>query len=275
MDNKQEHLISIIMPTFNADTYLVETIDSVLAQDYRNWELIIIDDCSTDKTKSIILEYAKVDPRIKSIYLAENQGAAIARNSGVKIAKGDFIAFIDSDDVWHSNKLSDQLNFMVSNKYYFSCTYYQKMSESGEPLDVVVKSPQILDYYKLLRRCPGNSTVMYNSLHLGKFYIPNIRRRNDFVMWLQVIKEAKTMHTLQTPLTYHRVREGSLSSKKSDLVRYQWQVYRHIEKLPLWISIGLLLDKFVQTITLSVHMKLQSKIKSPNTPKVEYLRTNK
>ncbi|MDN6730692.1 MAG: glycosyltransferase family 2 protein [Atopostipes suicloacalis] len=234
-------LISIIMPTYNAVKYISETIESILDQTYENWELIIVDDCSVDETISVIGSYT--DDRIRLVKLSENKGAAIARNTALQKVSGKYIAFLDSDDLWHKDKLNKQLKFMQKNNYLFTSTDYAEINESGEETGKVIKSHPKLDYNGVLKYCPGNSTVMYNAEKLGIFFIPDIKRRNDFVMWLQVIKKAEHIYGLPEILTYYRVREGSLSKDKKKLIKYQWKVYRNIEKLPLVKSIFLLFHK--------------------------------
>ena len=235
------NLVSIIMPTYNAVKYIRESIQSILDQTYENWELIVVDDCSVDETVSVINTY--VDDRIHLVKLPENKGAAVARNTALENVSGKYIAFLDSDDLWHKEKLSKQLKFMQDNNYLFTSTDYGEINESGKKTGVVVKSHPKLDYNGVLKYCPGNSTVMYNAEELGIFFIPDIKRRNDFVMWLQVIKKAEYIYGLPEVMTYYRVREGSLSKDKKKLIKYQWKVYRDIEKLPLVKSIFLLFHK--------------------------------
>lgn len=237
--NKQPQ-VSIIMPAYNSEQYISESIQSVLNQDYDNWELLIVDDQSTDNTVKVIESFN--DHRIKVFQLAQNSGAAIARNTAISKAQGDFMAFLDSDDLWHPEKLSCQINFMLRNNYDFTSTEYGNINDDQELINITVNH-DYLDYDGLLKYCPGNSTVIYNVKKLGKFYIPDIRKRNDFVMWLQVIKKAKVLYGLKETLTYYRVREDSLSINKTSLVKYQWKVYRDIEGLSLIKSLYLLIHK--------------------------------
>lgn len=232
------YLVSIIIPVYNCEKYLSETIDSVIYQTYTNWELIIIDDCSTDKSSYIINKYN--NPKIRYIKLEQNSGAAIARNKGVEEAKGVYIAFLDGDDLWHKFKLEKQINFMVKNNYLFSSTIYQRIDENSSIINWVSKHFKKRDYNLLLRRCPGNSTVIYNCKILGKTYIPNIRKRNDYVMWLSIIKRSVYIYEMNEVLSYYRIRDDSLSNNKMRLIKYQWNVYRKIEKLSLCNSLYLL-----------------------------------
>lgn len=237
----KEALVSIVMPAYNCSDFIGTTIDSILNQTYKNFEIIIVDDCSTDDTPKIVLEYSQRDSRVKYHKLKENSGAAVARNTAVELANGKYMAFLDSDDVWFEDKLSKQIQFMKDNNYVFTCTGYTKIDDEGNYLNKTVKARKQSDYDDILKLNPGNSTVIYNVEAIGKVFIPNIRKRNDYVMWLQVIKKAKMLYGMQEALSSHRVREGSLSKDKTDLVGYHWTVYRDIEKLSLFKSVYLIL----------------------------------
>lgn len=248
-ENLKDDLVSIVMPAYNCADYILRTIQSVQAQYYSNWELIIVNDCSTDDTDKIIKECIKEDSRIIYAKNEVNSGAAISRNKAVELATGQYLAFIDSDDVWKPSKLEKQIQFMKKNNYQFTCTSYDKIDENDINLNRVINSFDVLDYNGLLKHCPGNSTVIYDAKALGKHIIPNIRKRNDYVMWLQVIKEAGILYGLNEVLSSHRVREGSISSNKVSLVKFHWYVYRRIQGMSLfksmymvgyWIMKGLL-----------------------------------
>lgn len=230
--------VSIIMPTYNSEKFVIKTIESVLNQTFTQFELIIIDDFSTDNTESVVRNL--IDPRLRYFKLESNSGAAVARNYGIKVAKGNYLAFIDSDDIWFEEKLEKQLKFMELNNIDFSCTYYNKIDEDDFNLNKVVRNKSIIDYDSLLKNNCGNSTVMYNSGKIGKFYIPDIKKRNDYTMWLQVIKKTTYLYTLPEVLSSHRIRLNSLSSNKIDLIKYHWKVYRSIEKLSLRKSVFLI-----------------------------------
>lgn len=244
-----DELVSIIMPTYNVENFIEETIKSVQDQIYKNWELIIVDDNSTDKTVFKIEKIMCTDHRIKLIKLYENQGAAFARNTAIKKSQGAFIAFLDSDDTWYNNKLFKQIKFMNDNEIYFCSTDYEKIDEDSNKLNVTISSPTELNYWGLLKNCPGNSTVIYNSQKIGKIYSPDIRKRNDYALWLKVIKKTEKLYGMSEVLSSHRVRENGISHDKKSLVKYHWRVYREIEKLSyfkasyligFWISKGVL-----------------------------------
>lgn len=190
-----------------------------------------MDDCSTDNTAKVVQEYIKKDNRISYHKLDINSGAAVARNKAVDLANGKYMAFLDSDDVWFPEKLTKQIGYMEENAYTFTCTSYTKIDEEGEYLDRTIGVRKQSNYNDILKKNPGNSTVVYNSEEIGKVKIPNIRKRNDYVMWLSVVKKAGKLYGMEEPLASHRVREGSLSKKKANLVGYHWKVYRDIEDL--------------------------------------------
>ncbi len=225
-------LVSIITPAYNCEKYISETIESVIAQTYQNWEMIIVDDCSKDNTLEVIKTYAEKDDRIKWHRLEVNSGAAIARNTAVSKAKGKYVAFIDSDDMWLEMKLEKQVFFMEENNYNFTCTSYSKINELGNPIKKAVKAKPKSHYKKILaNNTIGNSTAMYNAKELGYVTIPNIKKRNDFVMWLKILKKEKYVYGISEPLAQYRIRNGSLSNGKKGLIKYQWYVYREIEKI--------------------------------------------
>lgn len=228
MDDK---LVSIITPTYNCGKFIERTINSVLKQTYSNWEMIIVDDCSTDNTEKVVKKF-KNDKRIRYIKLKENSGAAVARTEAMKNAKGNFMAFLDSDDLWYEDKLEKQLKFMIDNNYKFTCTAYEQIDENDKELNKIIKTKKKANYNRILLDCPvGNSTVMYNIDELGKFEVPNIRKRNDDALWLQIIKKAKYIYGMDGVLMKYRIRSNSISSNKLSLVKYHWQLYRDIEHL--------------------------------------------
>lgn len=231
-------LVSIIMPTYNCGKFIAKTIDSVLAQTYDNWELIIVDDRSKDNTKEIVETYQKDDKRIKYYMLEVNSGAAVARTEAMKLATGSYMAFLDSDDIWLPNKLEKQIEFMDQNGYNFTCTAYEQIDEDDKLLNKVIQTRKKADYNRVLLDCPvGNSTVMYNVEALGKFEVPNIRKRNDDALWLQILKKEKYIWGMPDILMQYRIRNNSISSNKLQLIKYHWILYRDIEHLSVIRSI--------------------------------------
>lgn len=227
-----EKLVSIIMPTYNCAKFIGRTLDSAKAQTYKNWELIIVDDCSTDNTKEIVEEYMKDDERIKYHVLGENSGAAVARTEAMKLAQGSYMAFLDSDDIWMPEKLERQIKWMEENGYAFSCTAYEQIDEDDKPLGRVIKTIKKTGYNRLLLDCPvGNSTVIYDVEKMGKFEVPNIRKRNDDALWLQMLKKEPYIWGMPDVLMQYRIRQNSISHNKLKVIKYHWKLYREIEHL--------------------------------------------
>src|SRR5690606_30251642 len=225
--------VSIITPSYNSAQYIVRTIDSILAQTYRNWELLVIDDCSTDNSRDVIQKYMDNDSRIRLISLNENSGAAVARNTGIRNASGRFIAFLDSDDTWHPEKLDKQINFMLSNHYPFTFTNYCKVNENGNFIKDV-KTPLVVNYNKMLQtNYIGCLTVIYDTNSLGKVYFPLIRKRQDYALWLKILKITPNGYALNENLAFYTVRSDSISANKFNVAKYNWTVYREVEKLSL------------------------------------------
>ncbi|NLZ45348.1 MAG: glycosyltransferase family 2 protein, partial [Clostridiales bacterium] len=188
-ENLEQPLVSIVTPLYNCETIISATIDSVIDQTYPNWELIIVDDVSTDNSVEVVEEYIKKDNRIKLIKLPVNGGAAVARNKGVENAKGRFIAFLDSDDLWKETKLEKQINFMLTNDYAFTCTNYEQLDDKTNKILRIIKAREKADYRLVIRYNPiGNSTVIYDCKKLGKVHIPEVRKRNDYALWLKMLR---------------------------------------------------------------------------------------
>lgn len=227
-----EKLVSIITPTYNCAKFIARTIDSVQAQTYTNWEMIIVDDRSRDNTKEIVETYIKNDPRIQYHLLDTNSGAAVARTTAMSLAKGSYMAFLDSDDIWMPDKLERQIKWMNDNGHAFSCTAYEQIDEDDNLLNRTIKTIKKTDYNRLLLDCPvGNSTVVYDVEKMGKFEVPNIRKRNDDALWLQMLKKEKYIWGMPDVLMKYRIRQNSLSSNKLKVIKYHWILYREIEHL--------------------------------------------
>ncbi|MBP3937296.1 MAG: glycosyltransferase family 2 protein [Clostridia bacterium] len=236
-DRLVKGLVSVIMPTYNCAKFIAESMDSVIAQTYTHWELCIVDDCSTDNTKAIVEEYMAKDARIRYRRLEVNAGASAARTQAMEMAEGEYMAFCDSDDLWLPEKLEHQMAFMQQNGYAFSATAYEHIDTAGEKLGRVVKTVDRVDYDRLLLDCPvGNSTVMYHVETMGKFKVPDIRRRNDDALWLQMLKKERYIYGLPEVLMQYRVRENSISRNKLKLIKYHWILYREIEHLNVFRS---------------------------------------
>ncbi|MBP2833267.1 glycosyltransferase family 2 protein [Aquimarina sp. U1-2] len=239
--------VSIITPVYNSEKFLRETIDSVIAQTFEDWEMILIDDRSTDNSWGIIDECRVKDHRIKSYKLNKNSGAGVARNKAIRLAKGRFIAFLDSDDMWHPEKLQKQLDFMQSNNFAFSFTSYRQIDEEGNEIRII-KSKKRVTYKEALFDNPiGCLSAMYDAEVLGKQYMPTIRKRQDYALWLKILK-LTTAHGLNEVLAYYRVRKDSISSNKVNLIKYQWRLYREIEGFSKIKSLFYLLNVVINKI---------------------------
>lgn len=202
-------LVSIIMPTYNCARFIRESIDSVLAQTYTNWELIIVDDSSTDNTAEMVANFN--DPRIHYLRNEQNEGAALTRNKALRAAKGRYIAFLDSDDLWHPDKLERQIAFMEQNGYAFTYHEYTEIDESSKPLGVYVSGKDHVRPFDMKVCCwPGCLSVMYDMEVVGLIQIPDIRKNNDSAMWLQAIHKADC-YLLPENLAMYRRRTGSIT----------------------------------------------------------------
>lgn len=221
--------VSIIMPNYNCEKYIEETINSVLAQTYENWELLVVDDCSTDKSVEIIKSYCEKDERIKLFINEKNSGAAASRNWALREATGKWIAFLDSDDLWLPEKLGKQLSFMIENRYSFTFTKYREIDEESNRLGYVVIGPRSISRRRLKYCCCylGCLTVMFDAEKVGLIQIDeSIKKRNDDAMWLQVRKFSDAYY-LDELLAEYRVRKGSISHQsKLDLIKYHYKLYR-------------------------------------------------
>lgn len=220
--------VSIITPLYNSEAFISETINSVLKQTFSNWELLLIDDCSSDKTIEIVKTFADQNPKITLFKNEKNLGAALSRNKGIERAKGDYIAFLDADDLWKPKKLEKQLTFMETQNCDVCFSSYEQINEFGTPLNKLVQALPVLSYKKYLKsNYIGNLTGMYSAKNLGKITAPNLRKRQDWLLWLKAIKvSGKPAKSVQESLAYYRVRKNSMSSNKLNLVKHNYWVYK-------------------------------------------------
>ncbi|MGO2102956.1 MAG: glycosyltransferase family 2 protein [Psychroflexus halocasei] len=225
---KKEDLVSIITPTYNSSKFIEDTVKSVQEQTYDNWELLITDDCSTDNTFSILERLANKDDRIKIYRLAKNSGPAVARNNSIEKAKGKYLAFLDSDDLWTYSKLQLQISEMNTTGSYVSHTGYVHINESSNEIGIRVNAIKSLSYKKLLRNnYVGNLTGVYNMQKLGKIYCPLIKKRQDWAVWVDALKSSKQNSLgIQQDLAQYRIRKDSISSNKFKLINHNYLFYK-------------------------------------------------
>lgn len=234
MNDSSDKTVSIVTPAHNAAPYIQGAIASVLDQSHQQWELIIIDDASKDNTLELIRAYGEQDKRIKIMTNDRQMGPAVTRNKGIEAARGRYIAFLDSDDLWHSKKLEKQLAFMQERQSPLSYTSYYTINEAGDRLPGSVRVPACTTYAELLNGCViGCLTAMYDTQLVGKVEMPNILKRQDYALWLKLLRSGLRAHGLDELLAYYRIRSHSVSSNKLLAARYQWKVYREVEKLSL------------------------------------------
>lgn len=237
-ERKHRELISVITPAYNAEKFIDSTIESVLSQTYLDWEMIVVDDCSSDATAEIVREYALKDKRIKLIQLEVNSGPAVTRNTAIQNARGRYLAFLDSDDQWLPEKLERQLKYMQENKVGFSFTGYEYMDEQGKLSGKKETVPDLVDYNALLKQnIIGCLTVMLDTKITGQIEMINIRSRQDYTTWLNLTKRGINAHGIQEVLARYRVVQNSLSSDKLKMAKQNWRVYREIEKLSFMKSV--------------------------------------
>jgi len=231
------NLVSIITPSYKSKDFIVQTIESVLIQTYHNWEMIIVDDVSPDDSNKVIEEYIKKDSRIKLIKLEENSGPAVARNRAIEEAKGRYIAFLDADDLWMPKKLEKQIAFMQDKQCILSYTAYETMSESGEKESLVVRPHQKLSYTDLLKSNQiGCLTAIYDTEKIGKVYMPLISKRQDYGLWLKILKQIDFAYGIDEPLSVYRIMSNSVSSNKYKLLKYNYLLFRKYEKFSIFKS---------------------------------------
>lgn len=225
-------LVSIIMPSYNAERFIAQSIESVIAQTYENWELLITDDCSSDKTVDIVKEYCEKDKRIDLLDPRKHHGIAMTRNLSIQRAKGRFMAFLDSDDIWKSDKLEKQIGYMLDNGVAFTYSSYEIIDEQGNLKKKTVPDAGIMNYKSYLRNtiiCCG--TVVLDRQRIGEILTPIIATSEDMSLWLKIMKMGYDAYPVPGPLHQYRIRPGSASSNKFKSSCDVWRVYRRIEKL--------------------------------------------
>ncbi|PID90774.1 MAG: glycosyl transferase [Bacteroidetes bacterium] len=231
-------LVSVIMPCYNAERFIAQAIESVVAQTYQEWELLVSDDCSTDGSVPLVKSYAAADGRIRLVKASTNGGAAMARNAAIRVAKGRFLAFLDSDDLWHPEKLERQIAFMLGHQHAFTYTSYAIVDEQGERCGTSVQPPPSLSYSEYLRNTAiGCLTVVVDRNQLGDVTMQSQPMHEDFATWLQLLKRIDRAYGLREELAFYRVVADSLSHNKLKAAKQVWRIYREVEGLGLLRSL--------------------------------------
>jgi teichuronic acid biosynthesis glycosyltransferase TuaG len=235
MNNK---LVSIITPMYNSEKFIEGTINSVLSQTYQEWEMLIIDDCSSDNCPNIVKSYMQDDDRIKYIRTESNRGVSHARNVALENAAGQFIAFLDSDDQWESSKLEKQIGFMIQNDSAITFTAYELMDENTNKLNKAIRVPKSVDYRKLLRgNVMGCLTVVIDKTKLDfKIKMSGVPHE-DYVLWLSILKKGYIAYGIDEVLAMYRKSSTSLSGNKIKAAKWTWNIYRNVEKISLPVAI--------------------------------------
>ena len=230
-------LVSVIMPSYNTASYIADSIKSVLAQTYNNWELIIVDDCSTDNTDEIVAEFL-VDKRIRYLKNTQNSGAALTRNRALREANGEWIAFLDSDDLWLPEKLERQIMFMKKNGYVFSYHQFEKIDEDSKKIGILVTGPDIVSRKMMYNYCyPGCLTFMYNAKVMGLVQIKDIKKNNDYAMLLQLCKKANC-YLFKENLAQYRIRKKSISHDKfTKKLRSHYDLFHICDEQPAIVAL--------------------------------------
>lgn len=247
-------LVSIIMPSYNTGQYILDSIHSVQEQTYKNWELIIIDDCSTDGSYDIIKNID--EPRIRLLKNPQNSGAAISRNYGLREAQGRWIAFLDSDDIWVPEKLEKQIQFMEENRYAFTFTDY-RICLNGEWLPYINTGPNVVTKRKMYDYCYFSTiTVMYEREKIGLIQIANLRKNNDYAMWLQAIEKSNA-YRFPECLSFYIKHDGSVSSgSKTKLIKWHYKLFREaLNKGPV-VSGILTFNNLVHGVWKKIHYRI-------------------
>ena len=244
----EKEKVSIIVPMYNAEKFIRKTIESVLAQTYQNWEMLIMNDVSTDNSLAVVSGYAKKDKRIKIINTEKNVGVVKGRNFLINLANGKYIAFLDADDYWHNEKLTKQIKFMKEKNANISCTEYTRVKENEEKINDVIIKEEISYNDMLKNNYLGCLTVIYDAKKIGKRYFKELEKNEDYVLWLEIVKDVDIIYGLKENLAYYRVLDNSRSSNKVKTAKVRWEIYRKIEKLSLLKSLYYFLHYAIRAV---------------------------
>lgn len=232
---ENQPLVSVIMPTYNAEGFVAESIESVLRQTYGNWELIVTDDCSSDHTPDIVQSYSQKDSRIDFVIAQQHSGIAGTRNQCLARVKGRFIAFLDNDDLWYPEKLEKQVRFMLDKGCAFSYSAYELMREDGTPKGKTIKTAGVVTYNKYLRNTIiGSGTIMLDREQTGSLVMPDNATSDDMALWCKILKDGHQAYPIPEVLMRYRIRSNSASANKWNAAKDVWRVYRKQERLPFF-----------------------------------------
>lgn len=232
-------LVSIIMPAYNAQKYIKEAILSIQNQTFSDWELLIVDDFSKDNTVEIIKDACAKDTRITLKQLSQNSGTGVARNTALQMSEGRYVAFLDADDLWRNDKLEKQLNFLQTNNYAFCFSYYDSITAEGVSTGKQITAPDILKFSNMfVSNWIGNLTAMYDKDIVGKISIETTRKRQDWTLWLTILRKVDNAYAIPESLAYYRVGNQSVSSGKIALLNHNYNVYRKFHKLGIIASVA-------------------------------------
>lgn len=234
-----QDLVTIVTPSWNSEKYIEKTIKSVQDQTYSNWEMIVVDDCSSDNTVEIVKRIAETDSRVKLMIQDKNSGAAMARTRAMLAGEGRYVAYLDADDIWKPEKLEKQVDFMKQKDCGFSCTTYEVIDDEGNPKNKIIHMLDRVDYKGFLTNNLLQTVgIMVDTTKVDKknLIMPDIRRRQDAATWLQVLKSGFDCYGLDEVLAEYRRAEGSLSSNKLKAIKGMWILYRDVEQLPFLFS---------------------------------------
>ena len=239
-----QDLVSIVMPSYNTGRFIAESIQSVINQTYQNWELLIVDDCSTDNTDEVVAGFS--DVRIKYFKNEKNSGAAVSRNKALREAQGRWIAFLDSDDLWMPEKLDKQIAFMENGGYSFSCTARETIDEESKPLGEITCSPHHVGKIGMYLYCwPGCLGTMYDASKVGLIQIADLKKNNDYAMWLKVIKKVD-FYAFDEILAKYRVRKKSISHDNfKKLLKSHYELFRYGDDKGVFASMVLTMMNIV------------------------------
>lgn len=222
--------VSIITPTYNSERFIAETIVSVQAQTYQDWEMIIVDDCSTDKTAEIVASFQEKDSRIKYFYNSTNKGSALSRNLALQKAKGKWIAFLDSDDLWLPDKLEKQIEFMTKNNYHFSYTNYCEIDENSKETGILITGPKVITDKLMKAYCwPGCLTVMYDAEKVGIMQTVDIRINEEYALWIKIAKKLNCYLLDENLAKYRRHNKSLTSQSYFKLIKWHYLMFRKSE----------------------------------------------